>query len=241
MSFSGVKFYVILVEPENPGNIGFTSRLLMNFDFENLILVNPKCNLNEAYIYAAHAEKILEKAIIVNSIKDVECIVDFLVGTTSKPGHDYNVFRMPITPKMLVKNLSNLKGKVGIIFGRESIGLKNEEVELCDFIVTIPTSEAYPALNLSHAVAIILYEIFTSIDEKSFKGFREASLLEKKKLLEYFEKTLEKLNYPHHRRKRALIVFRHIIGRTFISGREAFTIMGVFRRILIQLAKCNDI
>ncbi|MEM3615414.1 MAG: TrmH family RNA methyltransferase, partial [Candidatus Methanomethylicia archaeon] len=170
----------------------------------------------------------------------VKDFVDFMVGTTSKSGHDYNVARMSITPKMLVESMKDVKGNIGLIFGRESIGLKNEELKLCDIIVTIPTSKMYPSLNLSHAVAIILYELSSSQLSSRQEGFREASRIEKEKLLEYFSKILETLNIPSHRKERAFIIFKHVIGRAFISGREAYTLMGVFRHILLELNKlCN--
>ncbi|MCS7097284.1 MAG: RNA methyltransferase [Candidatus Methanomethylicia archaeon] len=228
--------YVILVEPEYPANVGFVARCMMNFDFEHLILINPKCEINEAYIYSAHARNILEKAVILREIDDLKDFLDFLIGTTSKAGHDYNVQRMAITPKMLTNTINDVYGNIGLMFGRESIGLKNEELRLCDLIVTIPASRKYAALNLSHAVAIILYEIFLSNGNLQGKvGFREASLVEKEKLQEYFDKILDVLNYPIHRKERASIVFKRIIGRSFISGREAFIIMGALRRILLQL------
>lgn len=229
--------YVVLVEPENSANVGFVARSLMNFDFKHIILVNPKCDLNEAYVYAVHAKSVLDNAMFLNNIYEVKDFVDFMVGTTSKSGHDYNVARMAITPKMLVEAMKDVKGNVGIVFGRESIGLKNEELKLCDLIVTIPTSKVYPSLNLSHAVAIILYELSSLHSSSRQEGFREASRIEKEKLLEYFSKILETLSMPSHRKERALIIFKHIIGRAFISGREAYTLMGVFRRILLELSK----
>lgn len=228
--------YVILVEPGNPANVGFVARCIMNFDFKHLLLVNPKCDLREAYVYAVHAKSILDNAVILDSLHKVRDFMDFTVGTTSKSGHDYNVMRMAITPKMLAQSLSNVMGKIGLIFGRESIGLKNEELRLCDLIVNIPTSKSYPSLNLSHAVAIILYELSSESLYSKHKKFRKASKIEKEKLLGYFNELLDILDLPIHRRERAFIVFKHIVGRSFISGREAFTLMGVFRRILLKLS-----
>jgi TrmH family RNA methyltransferase len=229
--------YIVLVEPEYSGNVGFVARVMMNFGFKHLILINPKIDVNEASIYAVHAKPILDDAIVLDDLTKLKDFTDFNIGTTSKRGHDYNLLRMAITPRMLADAISDVRGKIGLIFGRESIGLKNEELKLCDVIVTIPTSHLYPSLNLSHAVAIILYELFLSKSSSKPAKYRESSQIEKEKLLEYFKNILDAINYPSHKRERAFIVFKHIIGRSFISGREAFTLMGVFRRILLSLSK----
>ncbi|MCS7368537.1 MAG: RNA methyltransferase [archaeon GBS-70-058] len=229
--------YIVLVEPEYSGNVGFVARVMMNFGFKHLILINPKIDFNEASIYAVHAKPILYNAIILDDLTKLKDFTDFNIGTTSKHGHDYNLLRMAITPRMLADAIKDVNGKIGLIFGRESIGLKNEELKFCDIIVTIPASHMYPSLNLSHAVAIILYELFLSKNSNKPVKFRESSRIEKEKLLEYFKRVLDAINYPSHRKERAFIVFKHIIGRSFISGREAFTLMGVFRRILLSLSK----
>jgi len=228
-------YSVILVEPEYAGNLGFIARVLKNFDGRRLIMVSPKCNIEEAYIYAAHARDVIESAIILDSYIEALSMVDFTVGTTSKVGGDYNVLRIPITPRMLAGAVKNFTGEVGIIFGRESRGLTNMELELCDLIVSIPSSRHYRALNISHAVAIILYELYLAAKHRGYMEFREASKIEKRMLIEYFDKLLERIEYHPFKKRIASIIFKHIIGRAFISGREAHTLMGVFRKTLMKL------
>lgn len=230
--------YVVLVEPEFSGNIGFIARVMMNFNFQNLILVNPRVGLDDtAYIFASHAGSVLDGARIVSSLDEIVSEFDFLVGTTSKVGGDYNVLRVPITPRQLAESLIDVEGKVALLFGRESIGLTNRELGLCDVVVTIPSSEVYPVLNVSHAVAIILYELYVSgLRGRGFSlKFREASRVEKEFLLKYFDRLLEAVDYPEYKRRIARTIFRHVIGRSFISGREAHTLMGVFRSVLVRL------
>lgn len=230
--------HVVLIEPEFSGNIGFIARVMMNFGFHKLILVKPKAKLDDtAYTFASHASIILDEAEIFSSLDEVASNFDFLVGTTSKIGGDYNVLRVPITPRRLAEALVDVRGRVAILFGRESTGLTNRELELCDVVVTIPSSEVYPALNVSHAVAIILYELFLSRLGcwRGFLGFREASRIEKEVLLKYFDRILEVVDYPGFKRGIARTVFRHVIGRSFISGREAHTLIGVFRSVLVKL------
>lgn len=229
---------VVLVEPEFSGNIGFIARVMMNFGFQSLILVNPKASLDTtAYIFASHAGGILDEARIFASLDELASEFDFIVGTTSKVGSDYNVLRISVTPRRLAGSLVDVKGRVAILFGRESVGLTNRELELCDVVVSIPSSDVYPVLNVSHAVAIILYELFMCGLEGKGKSlrFREASGVEKEILFKYFNRVLEAVDYPGYKRRIARTIFKHVIGRGFISGREAHTLMGVFRSVLVKL------
>jgi len=171
---------VVFVEPETPGNIGFIARTMKNFGLKKLILINP-CELDEeAYLYAMHATDILENSITFKSLNDMldKLPVDFLVGTTGIPGGSYKLERLPLRPEQFAKAL-NTNAKIAILFGREGNGLTNEEILECDIIVSIPTSQEYPIMNVSHAAAIIFYEIFKEREYKP-KGIEEASGLEKK-------------------------------------------------------------
>ena len=228
--------YIVFVEPESPGNIGFLARTMKNFAFENLVLINP-CKLEkEAYYQAMHAKNVIWNHKSYNSLQEfIESEkIDFAVGTTRMAGGSYNVSRIAITPEQLAESL-NITGNIAIIFGREGNGLSNEEVSLCDVIVTIPTDENYPVLNISHAAAIILYELFKK--EKSYprEELEVASKSEKELLIQEMDKVIEYTGYPEHKMKTSSTVFRRIIGRAFISGREAHTLIGTLRRIRLKL------
>ncbi|MCX8147520.1 MAG: RNA methyltransferase, partial [Candidatus Woesearchaeota archaeon] len=160
---------VVMVEPETPGNIGATARVMANFGFQELILVNPKCNhlSKESYDRASHGKYIIENAKIIYSLNNVFENFDYAIGTTCRVGTDYNILRSPLTPKQLAGKIASIsskangkKPKIAILFGRESSGLTNNEIKKCDFIVTIPTPKDYPSMNISHAAAIMLYEIY---------------------------------------------------------------------------------
>ncbi len=228
--------YIVFVEPESPGNIGFLARTMKNFAFSNLVLINP-CKLEkEAYYQAMHAKEIIWNHKSYNSLEEfIESEnIDFSVGTTRMAGGTYNVSRIAITPEQLAESL-NITGNIAIIFGREGNGLSNEEVSLCDVIVTIPTNENYPVLNISHAAAIILYELFKK--EKSYprEELEVASKSEKELLIQEMDKIIGYTGYPEHKMKTSSTVFRRIIGRAFISGREAHTLIGTLRRIRLKL------
>ncbi|MDI6643722.1 MAG: TrmJ/YjtD family RNA methyltransferase [Methanobacteriaceae archaeon] len=224
--------YIVFVEPESPGNIGFLARTMKNFGLDNLILINP-CELkNEAYFHAMHAKEVISNARLFESIESFieEFKIDFMVGTTGAACGSYNVQRIAITPEEFAGSLQ-IKGNIAILFGREGNGLYNEEISLCDVLVSIPTSDKYPILNISHAAAIIFYELFKKEKNYTFEGLEEASAIEKGQLISDMDNIIELLNLPPHKNKTASIVFRNIIGRAFISGREAHTLKGILRRV----------
>lgn len=224
---------IILIEPQNSGNIGAIARCMKNFGFENLMLVNPKCNHLDAtsIARASHAIDILKNAQIIKKakIKNFDCVI----GTTSVVGNDYNISRIPLTPTKLAKLIANVKGNIAIIFGRESKGLNNKEISLCDFIVTISATKKYPSLNLSHSVAIILYELF----KKSPKGilgkkFRYATKKEKQIIMRYLNNVLERMDFHTKEKKDTQRkVWKRMIGKSFLTKREAFALIGFLRKI----------
>ncbi|MEM1537631.1 MAG: RNA methyltransferase [Candidatus Nezhaarchaeales archaeon] len=232
---------VVLVEPEWPSNIGGVARVMKNFGFNKLYLVNPKLKKwqHDAKLYAAHGVDVIDEAQIVNNITEVLRGVNMVVGTTAKlaarPG---NVTRVAIFPSELATKLSSFSGVVAIIFGRESIGLTNEELALCDIIVTIPANRAYPVLNIVNAAAIVLYEIYIHnmrlIGKVSYSP--APSIDVKNRLLRYFEEIVQKLdNMPIHKKKQAVRVFRSMMGRAFISRKEASVLVGTLRRVNLAL------
>jgi tRNA/rRNA methyltransferase len=233
--------YVVFVEPESPGNIGFLARTMKNFGLTNLVLINP-CELkNESYYLAMHARDVVSNSETYCSLEEFLKIkdIDSAIGSTGTAGGSYNVARIAVTPEQLADSI-NYNGNVALIFGREGNGLSNHEISLCDVIVSIPTHDFYPILNITHAAAIIFYEMFKR--EKSYPVDRleAASSDEKESLNNYMEDIILKLGYPEHKSRNASLVFRRIIGRAFISGREAHTLKGTLRRIKTRIKEKNN-
>ncbi len=221
---------IVLVEPKNPENFGAILRVMMNFGFKNLIVINPQFSFDDEKIrrVAKHAYKLVNNVKVFEKFEDAIKGFDLIIGTTAKISKsDSNFLRSCIE----LKNLKEIcKGNIAIVFGREDIGLLNDEVKLCDILATIPTSKEYPALNLSHAVAIFLYEL----SNLKIKKFRLASQKEKEVLFKYIEELLEIVKFPSSKEKRrkAIIMFKRIIGRANLTGREINTILGILRKLL---------
>lgn len=222
---------IILIEPELSENVGFVARVMKNFDFSDLVLINPKCSLDKAIKTAKHGKDILKKAKVkkVNELKKY----DYLVGTTAILGRDYNIPRNVINPQQLSERIVNKKVKIGLLIGRESSGLSNDEIEMCDILVSIPASKKYPTMNISHSLSIILYELFKSKKESSISHIKFATKVEKDVILKYFNKVLNSLKFTTKEKKETQKrVWKRVIGKAMLTKREAFSVMGFLRKLL---------
>lgn len=215
---------VVLIEPKNSGNVGAIARAMANFGFSNLVLVNPKCNhlSQTARNRAKWAQDVLHKAKVVKKLPKIGT----LVATTAKLGTEYNIPRSPITPAQLS---SICKGDVGVVFGRESSGLTNEEILACDFVVSIPASKKYPVLNLSHSVAVVLYELSK---ENHASHITPASAKDKEQVMKMLKKALNKMEFSTQDKKHTQIkVWKRMLGKSFLTKREAFALMGFLKKL----------
>lgn len=246
---------VVLIEPETPGNIGAIARVMKNFGFMELTLVNPKCDHMESECRnrAKHAQDIIENIKVIENFKDLE--FDYLVGTTAKVGTDYNILRTPVNArefaikiKDLLKNESGIR--IGLLIGRESTGLLNEEIGKCDFTLTIPASNKYETLNISHAVGIILYELFLVCRENNIDCEKETGIVdqvshiqpigkaEKEQIGKMFDEIFDNLEWQtNEKRETQELLWRRIIGKAMISNRESFSVMGLLRKLIQRLEK----
>jgi TrmH family RNA methyltransferase len=211
---------VIFVEPESSGNIGSIARCMENFGAHQLILVNP-CPLEGAQKMAMHAAHILDDAIITDRFQDALQYVDISLATTSKTSGFKRKAHLP-------SHLPSFPGsvRIGIVIGRESSGLTNEEIEQCDVLVSIPTCDTYPTLNAATACCILLYELATS--EKNEKQPKE---LYRNKIMDEFEKITAIIEKRPHRKKIWTIVMKRLIYTAYFTERESTVLLGFFRRV----------
>ena len=220
---------VVLVEPLYQGNVGSVTRIMKNFGFSDLVLVNP-CKLEgEARAMSSHARDILENARIVSTHEEAIEGANIVIGTTGITGSKiYEHIRMPYyVPRELKTKLAGMSGTVAILFGREDQGFNNDELKACDMILTIPTSDIYPIMNLSHAVGIVLYEMsdIEAGDIPLAEGF-DLQLLH-----EHLEELMVDIEYPAHKKDKTMLMFKRIFGRAQLIPREVQTLRGVIGRI----------
>lgn len=217
---------VVLVSPRNDGNVGAVARSMANFGLRELCMVNP-CELtDEAFKRAKHAGDILRSARTVTSFEEALEDASLIVGTSGivTQGEKHFV-RIPMTPRQLAERLVDFEEEMVILFGPEDTGLAQEQLLRCDILVHIPAHEDYPILNLSHAVTVVLYELFES--KVSLEVPRKANGVEKEKLLLFFDELLDAIDYPDFRKEKTKVMFRRLMGRAVPTKWEFYTIMGV--------------
>jgi TrmH family RNA methyltransferase len=213
---------------------------MMNFKVKNLILVNP-CDLtDETYARAMHAQSVIDQARILASFEEACSQCDYVVATSSIIHQKQKKhLRTPTPLTKFIDSVQTIDGTIGLAFGREDYGLYNEEITQCDIIVNIPTSESYLSLNLSHAVCILLYELFVA-QTYTPEEQRIIGSVEKQRLYKVFSEILHIIEYPSHKQKNTEMLFQRLMGRAIPSTWEYHTLMGVFTRIQELLQDKND-
>jgi tRNA/rRNA methyltransferase len=218
---------IVLVEPLYDGNVGFAARVMKNFGFTRLVLINP-CKLGEeAKARASHAQDVLMSAEVC-TIEDVFSRSNIVIATTGTVSKSVcHAMRMPFyPPKELRERIKDADGRISILFGRENWGLNNEEVKRSDIICTIPTAEEYPILNLSHAVGVVCYELANL----PLPAYALASPTDMGYLYRHIDRYLDAIHHPKFKRENTMTLIRRVLGRANLTTREASTLHGLLRR-----------
>lgn len=219
---------IILVEPMYQGNVGSVARAMKNFGCTDLVLVNP-CKLEgEARAMSSHARDVLEGARVTSTLDEAVKGANLLIGTTGvgslKTGEH---IRLPLyTPKELKEKLKTYSGTITILFGREDSGFRNDELKKFDMLITVPTSEIYPIMNLSHTVAVVLYEL----SELEGGNNPLADGFDLQLLYRHLEELLEEIDYPPHKKDKTFLMLRRIFGRAGLTPREVQTLRGIIKK-----------
>lgn len=218
---------IVLVEPLYEGNIGFASRVMKNFGFHSMVLINPPKMTMEAEARASHAKDVLHNAEYL-TLDEVFARSDITVATTGGlPKSVSHPMRMPYySPGELRDIIKDVNGRVSILFGRENWGLNNDEIARCDIICTIPTAEEYPIMNISHAIGIVCYELA----HLPRGDYYLASHQEMEGLYQHIGEFLTEIEHPREKRDATLLLAKRIFGRTRLTIREASTMHGILRR-----------
>ncbi len=230
---------VVLVGPENPGNIGAVARVMSNFGFKSLILISPKAKhlSDDALRRAKHSSEILRSAKI-ESIGFLKKF-DYVIATTSKLGSDYNIKRLALSPEQAAEKIASAAGlNIALVFGRESTGLTNTELGYADFVLTIP-AKGHKALNLSHAVAVVLYEL----SKRSIRpGIAYATAREKSVVFQLISGMLDSLEFATAQKKETQKkVISNIIGKSMMTKREAFALIGLLKKIIRRIQAAGSV
>lgn len=150
---------IVLVETSHTGNMGSVARAMKTMGLTNLYLVNPLVKPDsQAIALAAGASDVIGDAKIVDTLDDALAGCSLVVGTSARS--------RSLPWPMLDPRECGLKSveegqqaPVALVFGRERVGLTNEELQKCHYHVAIAANPEYSSLNLAMAVQIIAYEV----------------------------------------------------------------------------------
>lgn len=223
---------VVLVESKYQINLGYIARTMKNFGLSKIYLLNPKCKFNgsNAIKYSKHAHELLENAIIINDLENIKS-KNFMIGTTgiwTKTSQSFfNVNNLDKVNKDIRKN--KIKN-ICLLIGRDSTGLTKEELKSCDMSIFISANKKYPILNISHALAIILYELTKQDIEKEY-NFKDlyANQKQVQNSIDLFYNFIKDIKHIRNKKTIAM-VFNHILKRSNPSKNELNALNIVFHK-----------
>ncbi len=231
------KINIVLVEPSHPGNIGAAARAAKTMCIENLVLVNPaEFPSGQARARATGALDVLERAIVCETLNEAIANCTFVVGASARS----RGLQCPdITPDALGEKvwLEVEQGNVAIVFGRESSGLSNEELDQCHYLTTIPANWEFSSLNIASAVQVICYEIHkaylnkmsnNSVLEPTSDTDRLATTKEVENLLEHMQQVLYEIEFFDPKQPKLLMRrLRQLYSRARLSQVETNILRGI--------------
>ena len=227
---------VVLVRPKEDGNVGAVARLARNFGADRLVLVAPRARLGvEARRRAMAGLPLLNSAHLVSTFSRAIVDADFVVGTTDlSTGRSTAYLRRSVSPERFGEIVRSLSGRIAIVFGPEDNGLGRSELHQCDLLVHIPARREFPTLNLSHAVALVLYAIHRvrfadSPESTPAPEVLELSGAEKEFFLKRLGVLLAHSRYPAHKRRGLILLFRRVFGRATPTEAEYRMMLGLLR------------
>ena len=235
---------IVLVEPRHHINVGYVARIMKNFGVSRLLMVNPIYDTEEARRYAMHGYHILETATSTN-FEELRRNSRMLVGTTAlKASSRLNIVRDTVSPIRLAELIYDIpkKENIYIVFGREASGLMNSELQMCDIVLTNDTGTDYTTMNISHALAIILYEI-TKRDLQhptsrvTVRNPKIARRQETEMLIAYAAKAAEMAGYDIHKRPLLDSALKRLLAKSNPTSKEVMLMVSLFRKVNLSIQR----
>ena len=230
MSVNNISF--ILHKPQLSENIGACARGMKNFNFNKLIIVDPKTIFPNDKILATSvgAKNIINKAKNFENLEKSLKNIDIVIATSAR-------FRNKNIKHIQLEDLKkiNYKKKVAFLFGSEASGLSNNEISYANYTLQIPTNPNFKSLNLSHSLIIIAHYVSSVINSKvsSFKKSNKVKSASKKEILtmaNFCIKNLEEINFFKLKEKKPIMLenLRNIFYRMDLSSKETRILSSVF-------------
>ena len=230
MSFSNIFF--ILNKPQLSENIGACARAMKNFNFSNLVVVDPKPSFPNDKIFATSvgAKDIIKNAKVYKKFEESLSNFDYLIATSSR-------FRNKNIKHINLNDLKKIdfRKKIGFIFGSEASGLSNYEISYANCTISIASNEKFRSLNLSHSLILVCNSLFGLINKKKFKYNKSSKIKEGSKkqiqvMMDQCIKKLDKINFFTPKEKKYIMLenLRSIFYRMELSEKEIRILSSVF-------------
>jgi len=225
---------VVLVATRNPLNLGAAARAMSNFGFAHLRVVNPyEVAFREARS-AVGASAILENAEEYASVADAVADCTLVVGTTAVRHRELHhpLRRLEYGARLIRKRL--VAGRVALLFGSEKVGLSNQDLSHCHWLMRIPTRDEHISMNLGQAVAVCLYELLR--DAKAVprpEGKQQATTSEAERITTVLLDALRVSGYVQPDAAAATEEkLRRLVRRLDLDVADAEVLLGMLRQIV---------
>ncbi len=223
-----MKVRVVSVQPLYQINVGYIARVAANFGVTRLYFVRPRCRIlgKKAIMYSKHGRHLLESASVCNSISEAISGSIAVATTAEKHKSSMSFFNAMSLEEMGESLRSNGAVTVSVILGRDDTGLTKEEIAECDYTLSLDTGSRYKALNISHALAVILYFLTRNPSNEKEK---HASAKELERLFLLFSTTVGSMG--HVRNKKGVArVFERVLSRANLSSEEVAALSAAFSK-----------
>ena len=234
---------IVLVNTTHPGNIGATARAMKTMGLERLVLVSPKRFPSaECTARAAGADDILDRAQVFSNLEEAVADCGLVFGTSARTR---SIAWPEVTPETAAAQITDQTGAgAAILFGRESSGLSNEELDICQAMIRIPTNEDFPSLNIASAAQIICYEIskqFLAREETVTAGNNPetpASAEQMEHLYEHLRQALIDIDYLDPEKPRRLMRrLKRLFNRAGLDSNEYNILRGILTAVRNAVGK----
>lgn len=232
---------IILTNPQMGENIGAAARAMLNFGLKSMRIVSPRDGWpnQRAIDMASGAFDVIDPPQIFTSLKDAAADLQILYATTARPRDMVKPVYTPRAAALEIRAHEQGGIKTGLVFGGERAGLSNEDITLCQNIITAPLNPDFSSLNLGQAVLLLSYEYFTAADDTP------ASVLQRGKspaathkdlegFLERLENILDEQGFFRTAELRSSVArnIRAIFMRSDLSAQEISTLHGIITALI---------
>ena len=231
------KVRIVMVNTTEPGNIGAAARAMKNMMLSQLYLVSPS-NFPSAVATAraSGADDILSNARVCSTLEEALNGVKLVVGASARQRNiKWRQLDVIDTCSQIQSSLVSSDEDVAVVFGTENSGLKNEELDLCSILMTIPGNPKYFSLNVASAIQVFAYQNFiSSIDGKFDNTAKEiAGFDDLNGFYKHLEQVLEHIGYFDSKKPKSLLMrrMRRLFGRSEPEKEEVAILRGILNKI----------